>query len=284
MNLPEGKEFRKGKILAGPRGASKRVVRAPSDGTLVKIYKGVAILKDTGQPYSLKSGLSGKVFDLIPNRGVVIESKGAVIQGIWGNGTLGAGHLFEYNVFQSEKLFKDDLINETESMVIFTRESLDEFALKRIKKFQLKGLILPSVNPALKKDLLGFPYAVIVLESFGYRPMNSKAQKILSSSLGHPIEIITAPWDREYGNRPEIIIPKIQNCDDSETKFPEKKIENQLVKILTSPYAGEVGRFLYINRVSRLSNGLFAKSVKVQLADGNQVTVPINNIEFINNE
>ena len=281
INIPEGKEFRKGKILAGPRGISKRVVRAPSDGTLLKVYRGVAILKDSGQLFYLKSGLTGKVTEIIPHRGVVIETKGALIQAVWGNGNLGAGQLVEFNDTQSVRFLKVSRPNEIEDMVIFTRVSLDQFTLRRIKNFHLKGLILPSVNPSLIQDLLGFPYAVVVLDSFSNRQMNIKAQKILSKSVGHRIEISAVPWEQEYGNRPEIIIPKIQNNVDSESTESKINDEGHQVKIVSSPYAGEMGRFLCINRVSRLSNGLLAKSAEVLLANGNQVTVPINNIEFV---
>ena len=144
INFPEGKLFRKGNILAGPRGITRRAVRAPTDGTLVKVHKGMAILKDTGQPYYLKSGLSGIVTDLIPHRGVVIESRGAVIQGVWGNGFSGTGQLIEIHGYQTDILCEPHPSNETESTVIFTRENLDETMLRRLIKLQPKGLILPS--------------------------------------------------------------------------------------------------------------------------------------------
>jgi len=281
MRFPVGKDFRKGNILAGPRGIPRRVVRAPFDGSLVEIFRGVAILKDIGQPYYLKSGYSGKVAGLIPQRGAIIESRGALIQGIWGNGNLGAGHLVGSNGSYYEEWFGDVPPNEFKNNVFFTRDCLDEITLRRIKNIPLNGLILPSINPALVQELLDFPFAVVILDSFGNRSMNIEAQNILSKSVGEYVEIIAEPWDRDKDKRPEVIIPHTRNKAYFITTSKKNESEGQLVRIVSSPYAGELGRYLFTNKVSRLSNGLFSKSAEVILNNGIRVTVPLNNLEFV---
>lgn len=281
MRFPAGKDFRKGNILAGPRGISRRVVRAPFDGSLVEIFRGVAILKDIGQPYYLKSGYSGKVAGLIPQRGAIIESRGALIQGIWGNGNLGAGHLVGSNGSYYEEWYGDVPPDEFKNKVFFTRDCLDEITLRRIKNIPLNGLILPSINPALVQELLDFPFAVVILDSFGNRSMNIEAQNILSKSIGEYVEIIAEPWDRDRGKRPEVIIPHTRNKAYFITTSKKNESEGQLVRIVSSQYAGELGRYLFTNKVSRLSNGLFSKSAEVILNNGIRVTVPLNNLEFV---
>jgi len=281
MRFPAGKDFRKGNILAGPRGISRRVVRAPFDGSLIEIFRGVAILKDIGQPYYLKSGYSGKVAGLIPQRGAIIESRGALIQGIWGNGNLGAGHLVGSNGSYYEEWYGDVPPDEFKNKVFFTRDCLDEITLRRIKNIPLNGLILPSINPALVQELLDFPFAVVILDSFGNRSMNIEAQNILSKSIGEYVEIIAEPWDRDRGKRPEVIIPHTRNKAYFITTSKKNESEGQLVRIVSSQYAGELGRYLFTNKVSRLSNGLFSKSAEVILNNGIRVTVPLNNLEFV---
>jgi len=216
FNFPSGREFRKGDILAGPRGITKRIVRAPFTGTLQKVYGGVAILKESGKSYYLKAGLSGKVVDLCPQKGAVIESKGAVVQGVWGNGKLGAGYLLDFMLSNDANLLIGGSLSAYNDRVVFSRIFLDKQKLIKIKKYPLKGLILPSVTPNLITELRNFPYAVIVLEGFGTRPMNSESHSILSNSLSHFAEINAEPWERKTGNRPEIIIPDIKNGDNFE--------------------------------------------------------------------
>lgn len=79
-------------VLAGPVGVARRLVRAPVDGRVVLIEAGQILLEVAGYTRRLQAGLPGKVVDLVPERGVVIQNAGALIQGVWGNGKIGQGH------------------------------------------------------------------------------------------------------------------------------------------------------------------------------------------------
>ena len=86
-----GDELSKGDIIAGPVGVLQRVIRAPESG-LVRIAGEGKVLYEINSPfYELQSGLEGTVTNIIPERGAIIETKGALIQGVWGNGKVTFG-------------------------------------------------------------------------------------------------------------------------------------------------------------------------------------------------
>src|SRR4030042_1414804 len=81
-----GDEVGEGDIIAGPVGISRRVVRAPKSGTVVVAGDGQVLLELEGEFSELQAGYFGVVSEMVGDRGVVIESSGALIQGVWGNG------------------------------------------------------------------------------------------------------------------------------------------------------------------------------------------------------
>lgn len=88
-----GDEVGEGDVIAGPVGIGRRVVRTPKSGTVVIAGGGQVLLELEGEFSELKAGYSGLVADILGDRGVVIESVGSLIQGVWGNGKINFGLL-----------------------------------------------------------------------------------------------------------------------------------------------------------------------------------------------
>ena len=93
IQCTSGVYVEEGDILAGPVGTAKRVVRAPCSGRIVSVRFGKILLQELSPPLVLKSIYPGTVVELIEERGAVIESCGALIQGVWGNGKNSVGTL-----------------------------------------------------------------------------------------------------------------------------------------------------------------------------------------------
>jgi len=73
----------KGDLIAGPAGITQRVVRAPSNGRIVLAGDGLVLLQVKSTPFEIKAGMPGTVTNLIPEQGAVIETYGALVQGVW---------------------------------------------------------------------------------------------------------------------------------------------------------------------------------------------------------
>ena len=93
LQRDSGDVIAEGDVLAGPVGWGKRVVRAPCSGKIVLSGRGKMLLEEESAPQQVLAGLPGEVISLIPGRGAVVESIGALVQGVWGNGEINFGLL-----------------------------------------------------------------------------------------------------------------------------------------------------------------------------------------------
>jgi hypothetical protein len=83
--LAAGAEVAKGKSLLA------RTVRVPREGTVVAVGGGQVLLEVGESKVELRAGIPGTVVEVMPGRGVVIQTAGSLIQGIWGNGKVDTG-------------------------------------------------------------------------------------------------------------------------------------------------------------------------------------------------
>ena len=104
-----GDEIAEGDLIAGPVGITRRVLRAPVSGRISIIRRGKILLEVETLPHELRSGMAGVVKDLISERGAVIETIGALIQGVWGNGRMDFGLMQNMLDAPDERLRSDQL-------------------------------------------------------------------------------------------------------------------------------------------------------------------------------
>ena len=80
--------------MRGPATIGRaKVYRCPADGTLVRVRDGCLVLQRSDREEELRAMLSGRVVSVIPERGVVIEAVGSLVQGVWDSGHSGVGKL-----------------------------------------------------------------------------------------------------------------------------------------------------------------------------------------------
>src|SRR5512138_1460739 len=91
IKVKEGDRLTQGALVAEGRGLFARAVKAPRAGR-VMIAGGGQVLMEVGDTrVELRAGLPGVVTQVLPERGVVIRTAGALIQGVWGNGRIDNG-------------------------------------------------------------------------------------------------------------------------------------------------------------------------------------------------
>ena len=72
-------------------GLLQRVVRAPQAGQVRIAGEGKILYRIHTPDLELLAGMEGTVTNIIPERGAILETKGALIQGVWGNGKVTYG-------------------------------------------------------------------------------------------------------------------------------------------------------------------------------------------------
>lgn len=273
--------IKEGRILAGPVGFTKRVVRAPRSGKIVDFEDGIVLIQTRGNLSRLIAGLSGKVDELIPRRGAVIRSQGAAIQGVWGNGRINSGELAVVSDEQVLEIQVGDLKSDLRNKVVVAGHCGEKEFIKNAAQLPVVGLILFSASPQIIPLLSTAPFAVVVLEGFRECKVNSLAENIIQTHLGCRAEINAQKLSRMTGVRPEVVIPKTCQFMESSQVREEIYFPGQMVKILSFQHMGEIGRIVKSTGVRKLPNGIFTSAVEVEKEDSSCILVPINNLELI---
>jgi hypothetical protein len=277
-----GDEVGEGDVLAGPVGIGRRVVRAPKSGTVVLAGGGQVLMELEGEFSELKAGYSGMVTDIIGDRGVVIESVGSLIQGVWGNGKINFG-LLNLLAHAPDELVKSDMIDVSlRGSVIMACYCEDENVLRSAEELPVRGMVLASMDSTLVPVALSVSYPIVLVEGFGKLPMNQDAFKILTSSEMREAAVIAEPWNRFGNTRPEVVISLPEGA------FPEVPTEmatfaiGQTVRVVSPPYKSMVGTLTKLPQgMSVLPSGLRTQVAAVRLLNEDTVQVPLANLEII---
>lgn len=276
----KGEKLAKGDILAETGGAFSRVVRAPQDCVIIDINAGVIIMETRGEPLEIAAGLPGFVRDLNGEYGATIESGGALVQGVWGNHHTDAGQLVMLSESPDEELTANKLEASARGAVAVGGYCVSSEVIRLAAEMELHGLILSSINPELLGLIDNLSFPIMLIEGYGKIPMNPAAFSIFHDLEKRDATIHATHWDQITGDRPEVIIP-FQNQALQPPEVDEFTA-GQNVHIKLPPYSGEVGTILVLNKgLTQLSNGLRVPAAVLRKQNGEQITIPLANLELI---
>jgi hypothetical protein len=281
MQKKAGDEVEAGDLLAGPGRFGRRVV-APRAGTIVVAGGGQILIQVESKRHELKAALTGTVIELIPDYGVVLETVGALVQGVWGNGRVDASLLTVRMKAPDDELAPDSLDVSFRGSAVLGGHVAQAEVLTTAAELPLRGMILGSMMPNLMPTAQKMPYPIILLDGFGKIPMNSAAFKLLSTSGRREVAINAEPFSRFDNSRPEVIITL-----PSETP-PDYPLEtdifkpNQQVWVVRAPYKSKVGTLLAVRSgLATMPNGLRTYAADVRLESGETVAIPLANLEVL---
>jgi hypothetical protein len=277
-----GETVSEGDVIAGPVGLFPRVMRAPSDGHIVAVGGGQVLLERQGGMFELRAGISGSVSELIADRGAVIETTGALVQGVWGNGRMDQGMLAVMVASPEEELTNDRLDVSMRGAVILGGYCGDAEALQTAASLPLRGLILASMPAELAPVALRLSMPVLVLEGFGRLAMNSVAFKILTTNDKREAIVNAELWDRFSGVRPEVVIPLPASGRLEAPHEGEDLVAGQTVRICRAPYTAMIGKIIALKPgADNFPSGVQSLAATVELESGEQIVVPQANLEII---
>ncbi len=274
-----GERVEKGDILAQTGGLLPKVIRAPVNATIVAIQRGQILLEKPGEHFELKAGLNGVISEVLAERGVIVETHGALIQGVWGNGQINGG-LLQFAVSQpDEEIHRANLDMSLRGSIVVGGFIHKADALDAAEELPLRGLIVGSISAALITAAQKSAVPIMVTEGFGQIPMNRAAFRLLKTHEKRETAI-NANWNPEFGERPEIVVPL-----PSQGQTPLDVVEfsvGQTVRILSAPYSGEIGTLVAIRpgRVT-LPGGLRAQVGEIRLENNQQISLPLTNLDVL---
>lgn len=281
IKVPVGVQVDEGDIIAERGAMARRIVRTPKPGKVVVAGSGQVLLQVGSKPFELKAGLTGTIVEVYPDRGVLIETTGALVQGMWGNGGMDYGLLTVRAKTPKDELRADRLDVSLRGSVVLGGYCGDVEVIRQLDELPLRGLILGSMSPALVPHALKVKCPVVILDGLGHLPMNNAAFKLLSTSERREVSVMAARWDRQAGKRPEVIIP----LPSGEATPPVEVMHfrnGQQVRLLRAPARGMAGEILkLLPEPVKLPNGVETLAAEVILETNENLIVPLVNLEVL---
>jgi len=302
MKKKVGDEVEKGEVIAEYSsffGLSRRIVQSPCKGTIESIspVTGTVILRGAPIPVEVKAYISGKVVEVMPNQGAVIETNAAFIQGIFGFGGETHGDVEVIAESPDDVLTEDQINNDHKGKILVGGSLVTRKALERAREVGASGVVTGGIDARDMTEFLGYEIGVgitgheeagltvVITEGFGKMRMARRTFEILKSFDGHHAAMSGATQIRAGVLRPEIIIPHQETAEhkiEDESRHDEGIKVGSLVRIISGPYFGRIGKVSRLPvELERIETESLVRVLEVVLEDGKKVIVPRANVEII---
>ncbi len=263
-------------------GLFPRIVRAPREGRIVALGGGQVLLEVGESKIELRAGIAGTVLEVIQNRGVVIQTAGALVQGIWGNGRIDSGLLVNIAEKPDGVLTADRLDVSLRGSILLAGMVRDAETLQAAAELPVRGLILSSISPSLLQAAREMRYPIVVTDGFGSLPMNSAAFKLLSTNAKRDVTVNAEVYDRYSGARPEVIINLPISSEPPASREVETFAPGLQVRMRRPPAMGMIGVISAIKPgLTTLPSGLHAHAADIKLENGEIIVAPLVNLEVV---
>ena len=279
LRVGEGDLVETGDVLLR-RGRWGTKVVAPAAGRVHAVQNGRLLLQRPFVWHELRALLRGTIINQLPQRGVVIETTGAYIQGRWGTQQEGFGRLRLLTETAEGILTAESWQGELERRVVVAGQVSETAVLHQAAENNIAGLIVGTMPASLIPFAQTLPFPLIVTDGFG-QPAMSEIIFNLLKKLDNRETMLFGKMDEDKGNRPEIIVAT--GVPSHQTLRPPAPLAvGQTVRLLRQPYAQQLGKVVKLfEQAQALETGIYTPGAAVKLANGQVVFVPDANLDVI---
>jgi hypothetical protein len=271
-----------GAVLASGGGWRSGAVKASRSGRVVVTGGGQILIESGESRLELRAGLSGVVQEIIPDRGVVIQTTGALVQGVWGNGRVDTGVMVNLADKPDTVLTAGRLDVSMRGSILVAGQVKEPEVLRAAAEVAVRGLLIGSLFPSLLPAARDARYPIVLTDGFGSLPMNSAAYRLLSTNSKREVTLNAEPFDRYSGARPEVIIPLPAETAPAPPRDVEALAPGQSVWVRRQPAAGLIGTILSLRPgLDTFASGLRAAAAEVGLENGEKLLIPLVNLEVV---
>jgi hypothetical protein len=275
-----GETIQKGDVIAQTGGLFRHILNSPVAGRVIAISAGRVLIESAGQPLQVRSGIAGVVRELIPDRGALIETSGALVQGLIGNDRINQGVLVVLARAPEDEFTKERLDVSMRGAVVLAGHCAQPEALQAASELALRGLILSSITADCLPFLQKAEYPIVVLEGIGVIPFDTAAYQVLTTSEKRDICINASAYLPYSDQRPELIVP-LPSIGELPLEASEFKVGKK-VRILAAPFAARVGTLVQVGKgLTKLKNGILAQTGEVRLENNETFAVPLANLDML---
>ncbi len=300
LKVKVGDEVEKDQLIAeskGFMGLFKGQARSPIKGTVELIQGdfGHVGVREPPTVIEVLAYISGKVVEVLPEEGAIIETEGALIQGIFGVGGERQGTLMMIASSPDQALNAEDIPAQCEGKVLVGGSGVTAEAIRKAATNGALGIVVGGLKDS---DLIAYlgrdigvaitgqediPLSLIATEGFGNVRMADQTFELLKALEGRAVSINGATQIRAGVIRPEIIAPghRPENLAARADGAQTLEIGGR-IRAIREPYFGAIGRVTALpSDLVKVESGTLVRVLEAELEDGSRVTIPRANVEII---
>lgn len=300
LQRPIGEFVRAGELIAvskGMFGLMTTRVESPCDGTLesVSSVTGQVLVRERPIPVEMTAYVQGRVAEVLSGEGVVVESRGALVQGIFGVGGETFGRIVIATLGADQPLETAHLRPEHRGAVLVGGCHVSHDTLLRARELGVAAVVVGGFDDRDLRALLGRDLGVaitgqeelgltlVLTEGFGRITMAERTWDLLVSRAGQVASVSGATQIRAGVQRPELVIPAPNTGAPAAEDGGGSLEVGSVVRVIRQPWFGRIGRVAELpSELRPLETEALVRVLVVELAeDGMHVTIPRANVERI---
>ena len=302
MVKKEGDRIEAGDVLArtkGIFGKFKTEYKAQVAGTIESIsaVTGQVIVRGAPLPVQVLAYLAGRVVEVVPREGCVIDADVTFVQGIFGIGGETFGPIRMACRAHDERLTPDLITEDMKGAVVVGGARVSVEAIERAKSVGAAAVVTGGVDDSDLERFLGYTLGVaitgservgltlIITEGFGDIAMAERTFSLLASRRGADAAVNGATQIRAGVMRPEVVIPLAAGTalDAGNAAAHGGGLEvGSTVRVIRDPYFGRLGTVTALpSEPQSLASGSRARVLEVTFGPGEGAMIPRANVERI---
>lgn len=301
FNKKDGEPIEVGEVIAETKGFfglfGKHRVESKVGGTVESIstITGNILVREPSIPVDMTAYIKGTVAEVMPEEGAVIETRGAMIQGIFGIGGERNGEIRVAVPDAHQMLDAAHIAPEDAGKILIGGSCVTLAALQRAAELGIVGIISGGIKDSDLIAFLGYDIGVaitgqeavgltlVITEGFGQLAMADRTFKLLQSLAGKLGSINGATQIRAGVIRPELIVPlELTGTAASTAQGGGELVSGTPIRIIREPYFGLLGTVVDLPaQLQVVESGTEVRVLKAKLENGEVVLVPRANVEII---
>jgi hypothetical protein len=300
MVVTAGAQVTRGEVLArtqGMWGLFKSEAKAPVAGTVEEISatSGHVRIREAPRRIEVLAHVAGRVVEIIPDEGAVLEARAALIQGIFGVGGERRGPLKLVAGGPEERLEASRIGDDARGCVLVAGAGAEGEAIRWAAEAGAVGLVVGAISDEALRAYVGYdigvaitgqedvPMALVLTEGFGELPMARRTWELLRQLEGQLAAVNGATQIRAGVIRPEIVVPHREALPGEVEAAPEQAlVVGARVRVIREPNFGALGAVTGMpSELTEIETESHVRIAVVTLDDGREVRVPRANLELI---
>jgi hypothetical protein len=299
VNVKAGDPVEKGQLLAetkGLLGFFKLRVTSDFEGTVEDVSEitGSILVREASTPVDVTAYLEGVVAEVMPGEGAVVETRGAMIQGIFGVGGERQGAIRVVVSSKDEALGAEHIKESDKGKILVGGSGMSYEAIERAAEVGVVGLVAGGLRDSDLIKYLGYdigvaitgsepiPLTILVTEGFGFLAMAERTFDLLKSLEGKQASMNGATQIRAGVIRPEIVVPLQETAAQNPDAASFELRIGASIRCIREPYFGRLGAVTELPaQLVTLESGTEVRVLRARLDNGEEVTVPRANVEIV---